>query len=366
MVFAATVLLGGFPNMTLAEEIDLTPLLPLWDRAISVRTAAGYKDNVFLGRTAPVASGFISTGLEFLVWRRPEEGKEFSFSLTGDDLRYLSLAAADKEQTVFVNTQYRHDLGRHWQVGIAAEYFYQDQVLDVSETETTLTTVRVLGQTLRAAPALRRSVGAGGWMELSFPVTRQFFAAPLDDYWEGGPQFTAGRAYGNKSEWSVSYSSARRSFDDRAQTDSAGFALQGSRLDFHQHKAELAWRHNWDTRRRWRTTTKLGYRVNEDNGEGFFNFNKPQASLKLRYRASTWEISGEAKISLYHYRVQTVGGPGTPRRERLETAYALRAEKYLAPWVKCFAEFEHERTLGNLPLDEYSVRTVTGGVIWEF
>ena len=147
---------GGSVFVTQAEELETAPLLPWWDYSISARTAAGYKDNVTLAHVAPQESPFISTGLEFLLWRLPRNGRQFQLIVSSDDFRYLGSGPVDKEQLAFAQAQFKQDFGAAWQASFTAEYFYQDQVIDVSTTEANLTTVHAVGQSFQAAPGLRQ------------------------------------------------------------------------------------------------------------------------------------------------------------------------------------------------------------------
>ena len=56
--------------------LDLIPDNPslwkesfLWDKDLSIRAGAGYKDNIPLSPSAPRGSGFFTTGLDLLVFR---------------------------------------------------------------------------------------------------------------------------------------------------------------------------------------------------------------------------------------------------------------------------------------------------------
>src|SRR5688572_24130251 len=122
-------------------NLDLPIALPKWVHDLGLKTGAGYRDNVALSSQSPQASAFIATGLELIYLRLPENDTRFTFFLSAEDLHYLSPEPVDKEQTAFLQTLVTTDCGLGWQVSIAAEYVYQDQVLDVSATEAGLTTL---------------------------------------------------------------------------------------------------------------------------------------------------------------------------------------------------------------------------------
>jgi hypothetical protein len=253
-----------------------------------------------------------------------------------------------------------------WQPGLALQCFYQDQVLDVSTTETNQEALPVRGQMLTARPGLRLDLGPQGWVAVDAPINAQFFAAPLDDYFEAGPRASVGLDYGRRSEFTASYGAVHRSYEDDPALDADGFAIPGQTKAFWQHEVRLAWRHHWDERRRWRTTAKLGFKANRDTAEGYFDFNRYNAGGQFRYRAGRWEIAAEAGVYYYDYPVQTASGPGSANRERTEVTAGLRAERELGRGWRVFAEYSREQVLGNVALEEYSVNQGRGGLSWEF
>jgi hypothetical protein len=107
-------------------------------------------------------------------------------------------------------------------------------------------------------------------------------------------------------------------------------------------------------------------KLNQDNGSGYFDYLRLQGSEQLRFRARTWDVSAEGKVSRYDYAKQRVSLTERSARERTELGFNLRGEKQLAKWVRLFAEYEYEKILSNQTLEEYSVNVVNGGLTWEF
>ena len=123
---------------------------------------------------------------------------------------------------------------------------------------------------------------------------------------------------------------------------------------------------HWDRERHWRTTTKLGFKHNDDNGSGYFNYARGQVSEQLRWRNDGWEIAGTARVNYYQFPVQTVSTTDPRRREQFDLTLNLRAERHFGETVKLFVEYDRERTLSNVPSDRYAVNTVSGGLNFEF
>ena len=107
-------------------------------------------------------------------------------------------------------------------------------------------------------------------------LSRQFIKEPLDDYWEPGGKVDAGHDYGFRSTISFGYEVAQLIFDTREQLDLDGNVLPGQPLEYTQCQPEIYTRHNWDAKRRWRTTTRLSFQLNDDNGPGFFDYYRYQ------------------------------------------------------------------------------------------
>src|SRR3989442_15958016 len=116
---AAVGFIGWTAYATQAQELDLPKLdlpilLPKWEHDLSLRTGAGYRDNVGLASQSPKESAFIATGLEMILLRLPENNTQFSLFLSADDLRYLSSGPVDKEQTAFGQALVKTDIGSAW------------------------------------------------------------------------------------------------------------------------------------------------------------------------------------------------------------------------------------------------------------
>ena len=349
-----------------AQEFDFPILLPKWINDFSLRTGAGYRDNVGLSARSPQDSAFVASGLEMILLRLPENGTQFNFFASAEDLHFLSSSVVDREQTAFAQALMKTDCGSGWQVSLAAEYVYQHQVVDVSITEPGLTTVLVEGHGSVVREGLRRDFANHYWASLELPAKRQFFREPLDDYWEYGPRLTLGKSYGHKSELSVSYEISERDYDHEGLRTAVGDPLPDTRRKSIQQEARLAWKHHWDANDRWRTTTRLSARQSEDNGSGYFDYTRLQAGEQLLFHTKNWDLSAEARIARYDYPVQTVSATDLAKRRSTELAFNFRCERRVAGFLKIFAEYERERVFSNLEFEQYVVDTVKGGLNWMF
>jgi hypothetical protein len=368
---AAAWFIGWTGYAIQAQELDLPDLdlpivLPKWQHDLGLKIGTGYRDNVGLSSQSPQASAFIATGLELIYLRLPENNTQFTFFVSAEDLHYLNPEPVDKEQTAFVQALVTTDCGLGWQVSLAAEYVYQDQVLDVSATEAGLTTLPAKGHTAIVRETLRHDLANSYWFEVELPVQRQLFEEPLDDYWEYGPRLALGKTYGNRSEVSVRYEITRRPYDSDPLRDAMGAVIPNSHRKTTQQDVRLTWKHYWDTQRRWRAATRLNARKSEDNGSGYFDYYKLQAGEQLLFRGKVWEASAEAKFSYYDYPVQTVSTTDLAKRRSTEWGLNFRCERRMSKLFKLFAEYDRAQSISNLPSEQYVVNTVRGGLTWTF
>lgn len=354
-----------------ASSLDLPglPVLPaisLWDTVFTFQSSAGYKDNVALSAIRPSGSGFVRNQAEAMVFRLPTDGLEFNAFLSGEDTRFLASDVVDKEQGALAYAQLKHSASELWVTSLSGQYIYQDQVVDLTTSLATPTVLAVQSHTYATRFALRRNFAERWWWELEPTLSRQDFNSPLDDYWEGGSRFGIGRVYGDRSEISVSFELSHRPYDHREQLTSAGAAIAGTGLAFTQQRVQLAWKHHWGAQRQWRTATKLGYESSDDNGSGYYDFRKWQASQQLRWTAAPWAVSLAGRLAHFHYPRQQVG-PGDSRAiERVDFSLNLHAERALAKRVKWFLEFDFDRSLANQPTSGYAVKLFHSGLSIEF
>ena len=367
---AATLI--GFTGMVLrAQPPERFPLISLWDSVFTVRSGGGYKDNVFLSHAQPQASTFVSGGGDVMVLRVAPAGPQFNFFASADATHFLSTTPSHNEYTAFAQAQVEQNFSEALKASLAAEYFYQDQVLDVSfldaaASSTNGQTAAVRGHNFTIRPGTRWVLPQQFWLALETPGTRQYFELPLDDYWNAGFKLTVGRNHGHDSQLSLSYEPTWRFYDTETALTATGAPIPGTHRQRLQHNAQLLWRQYWDEPKHWRTLTRLGGRLAEENGGGFADYTQYAVSQQILYRAKPWELSAEGRIRRYDYRTQTVSATDLAKLRRTEWTATLRLERELTKHLKLITSYEHEETLSNDTSETYSVNTVGGSLQWEF
>ena len=370
LLFAMCAAIAALPGSHAAEPAEGASLeegekLVLWERSINLRGAFGYKDNVLLSRFQDESSPFWQTSADFFLFRLGDTPWSLTFFATGEDRRYFSSESVDSEQLLLTHLQLSRELGENWEMGTELEYYYIDQVVDVSATEAIFESLPVKSHSLVAAPFISRTLPRDMEVKLEFEVTRQFYNEPLDDYWELGPELTFSKEYGHRSEVSLLYGFRERNYDTRRHFGLDFISIPDTELKFHQHDTELTLSHNWNEERRWRSRLRLGFELNEDNGRGFFDYRKYRLAKRFSYVGETWEASLEGRILWYDYLIQPVV-TGGDTRERTEYMVNFRLQKRFIDKLLWFFESEHEWSRSNILVDQYQVNTLMSGVDWEF
>lgn len=357
--------LGG-AWMFAAQPLDLPPGLSLWDHSITVRTGAGFKDNVLLSHFDEEESPLLTGGVEASLWRLPSDGLEVVFFADASYVRYSSAAHTDDELTAFALAQVKQTFADDWTAGLDMQYFFQNVVLDATDTTGLFGVVEARGHGLTGRPSLRRRLPHGFWLELQPEITRQYFAEPLDDEWQGGAELAVGGHFGERTELRLSVGGLTRLFDQRRRFDDNGFPLAGTHLRFLERRIELRWQQYWDTARRFRTLTRLAYTRNTDNGGGFFDYSRYQLRQELRYRSRHWEARLQARLAFYQYDTQVVSFLDLSKRTKTDLSLLARVERSLSKSLRLFAEFSHERSLSNQAFSEYAANMFSAGFDWGF
>jgi len=345
-----------------AERTNRAPIA-VWDASARVTAGFGYRENVLRSSIASENSGFFLSSADATFIRLSETGALLALYLLGEDTRYFNAPSVGYEQLFSGTVQGALPVSERNELGGQVNYLYQHQILDVSETEAILRRVLVDGHAITVRPHWKYTLGAGWALKLEGQALRQIYEADLDDFWEGGGRLSLIRAYGNRSEASVGYQSRHRFYDTREQFDEYGVIIPGTSLVYWQQEVGGQWRHYWDKARRWRTTSKLGYMFNRDNGSGYFDYERILFKQQLRWANGVWEVKVNARFGWYFYQTQAVGDEP---RERSYVALDARVERRLGKHWLLYAAGEREWNMSNDRLDDYDDWMASGGVGVEF
>ena len=344
------------------KETNPTPAA-VWDTSVRATSGFGYRDNVLRSGLSTESSAFFNSSADASFLRLAESSAYFSFFVLGDDTRYFDAPSVNFEQFFSGDARAVTPVGTSEELGGQFNYLYQHQVLDVSETEGIQARMLVDGHSYALRTYWKHTLRPGWAVQLEAAGLRQLYGGDLSDYWEAAGRLSLIRSYGHRSELSIGYQSKHILYDSREEYDKAGVVIPGTSVVYWQNEAGAHWRHHWDKARHWRTTSKLSYMFNRDNGSGYFDYDRILFSQQLRWTNSGWELRANARCGWYFYPVQQIGNEDL---ERSYVAMDLRIERRLGKHWLLYAVAERDWNRSNDPVDEYNDWMASGGIGVEF
>lgn len=346
----------------LAEQTNAPPIA-VWDYTAEVSTALGYKDNVLYSNIASENSGFILSSFDTSLMRLSETKAYLMLYMYGEDYRYFDAPSVEYEQFLSISAQYVQPVGEKNQWGALANYLYQHQIFDASETQLNQRRLLVLGHSASLTPHWKHRFNDSWSTQLEGSAFRQMYEVELDNYSEGHAQLNLMYDYGHRSKASFDYEFMNRYYDTREQFNSSGVIIPNTNLIFHQHECAAHLKHNLDKDQHWRSSSHISYMLNADNGSGYFDYSRLLFRQQLRFKKGLWDIKTNARFGKYIYDRQTINNEA---RKRSYTTIDLNLERRLNKQWRVFVSVEHEWNMSNDPLDEYKVWFARSGVTYEF
>ena len=339
----------------------------LWDEQAALSAGAGYKDNVLLSPFHPRSSPFFASSLDLVVLRLPLDGWEIEGSVVGEDVRYWHNVGTNSEDSFLSNLRVRRELPAGFRAGLEWRGLFEKQVLDISTLVSAPVTALVEGYGFTLQPSLRKELPLGLWVQIEAPVTHWYLQAPLDAYWEYGTVETVGADLGKRADVTLSYGASRQSHSEWVALDPYGRPLP-QHLEVSQQRVEAAWHQYWDSTRQWRSSTRLVFAYNEDNGGGYFDYYQYQAIEDLRWQTAAWQIKGSAQLVDEIYPIQGVGILNGEILTRSLAELSIEVERRLCKGIKGYGKMGYQQAQSNYALGagDYIARTYTFGLRWEF
>jgi hypothetical protein len=339
----------------------------LWDEQIALYSGVGYKDNVLLSPFNPRGSAFVIDGVDLAVMRLPLDGWQVEGVVVGDDIRYWRNVGTNSEDSLICSLRVQRELADGWRVALEGRGLDEKQVLDISTSEAVPATALVKGYGITATPSLRKDFQDGLWVQVEVPVTRWSLAAPLDDYWELGPLVTVGYNISQYSDLAASYGASYQPHDNWVALDRYGRPLP-QLLEIFQDRTELAWHQYWDSKRRLRSSTRLIFADDQDNGGGYFNYYEYQIVQDVLWQTANWQIKASVQQVYELYPVEGVGVLNGQHLDRNLTDLSFEVQRRLFKHFKGFGKFEYQRGHSNYAAGagNYTTRTYSCGLRWEF
>ena len=353
-----------------AESADLPPELmkELLGTTVSVdlRAGAGYKDNVLLTETNPIKSAFLRADVDAFIWKPPVVLTDAYWAISGSETRYLGAPSDAKSERVWLTQgELRYAIGTYFKAGLMIQGYYQDQVLDLSTSETgpLRARFRVFGVT--GGPNLRWEIHDPWWFEVSAAWKLERYEGVAEDYHEPATVLRVGRRLGKRHELSVAWLWKHRGYTDRNAYTIGGRPLAGTHLSTNWNQLELRFVSNWS--RSWSSAVKLAGDKLRDSASGYFDYNHWRGELEVKWHKDPWQLRLTASRGLHDYKVQVSGtGFDPPSRQIRLSRVSIGGERKLTEKLSAFLESDVERNNTKDPGGSYRLNTVFTGLSYEF
>jgi hypothetical protein len=357
--FAITPLVG---EPSTADLVELS--LPRWSQLITLRASGGYRDNILLSAFAPTGRGFARTEAEVFASSFSQGVWQWTTFLNGDILRYFSpIPETSGEQQWFAHGELRWNPSARIHTTFAVQGYYQDMVLDLSETETirVVAPIRVRGGMVTGSA--RIALIGGFALEPSFRVHRSDYLDYTGDYRE--------TQEGVKLEWkrddhlvvSAGWRELQRPYSERTEYTAGGRALPDTHLRFAQNEVEFRAKSSWLYRGKWTASMATARLQNRDQASGYFDYDQDRGKAELAWSNAGWGTTFGGEIHRDEYLVQTVGvGTAPSARVSRETSFSFRLERSFASTWTLFAEARQEHVRSNEEEFTYLARSILAGL----
>lgn len=346
-------------------EAELAKLIASpWQRTLTLRAAMGYRDNLLLSPFAPISRTLAQAEIEGFAWRLPVHNWEFVAFLNGDVMRYLSPPPETRgEQQWFGHGELRWLPSPAWRLTLSGQAYYQDMVMDLSDTAATREVVATRMHGALVTVAGRVNFPAGFAFTPSVQVHRSTYREFPGDYDEvkGGGQleWKSGQGLVISAAW---FERARQ-YDERTQYTAGGRELVGTHLRFRQHEGELRAAETWTGYGHWTATAVLSGVENRDGASGFFDYREKRGRLEIAWERGPWRLTAGGDAKRRDYLVQTAGiGIAPPPRVADEYEVSGRVEWQARKDWSLFAEHRWERSRSNESDFNYRANTSILGV----
>ena len=362
---APSVVPAAASQLTAAEQAELAALLGArWEHTVTLRGSVGWRDNVLLSPFAPLGRAFGRGELEAFLWRPARNQWELVSFLSGDVVRYFSPPPETSgEQQWFLHGEARWQPTGALRLALKGDAFFQDTVIDLSETEATRIVAPTRAQGAFATATPRLKLPGGFTLEPAVQAKRTDYRDFPGDYSQTG--------LGARLEWkrsdalrlAAAWFEHTRRYSQRGQFTAGGRALAGTHLRFRQRDGEFKLATSFTARGRWTAAAIVGRLENRDGGSGYFDYDQNRGGLEFRWEGTKWKVALDGEAKRVTYRVQTAGiGIAPPPRLTEPFDTLARIERRLdAAWL-LFAEHRWEKSRSNEAEFSYRDSTVIAGV----
>ena len=339
----------------------------LWDRDINLRISTGYSDNVLLASVFEQGSAFIGAEVEMFTWRKPQKGQmDVHLYLDAMQIHYFDVDGVDNERLIISQGQISNRLNDRWTVGVSLQGSYVDQVYDISPSGFELDTTTLEAVDLKFTPFINLKYSNGYFARMAIDLRRDFFRDSTFDFTEPAFEIHAGKRFDHGSYIRLDYAYAYRFFDNREQRNTNGFPLSGTSLEWESHMLNGRWDHYWNKDKSIQSRTKIGFKWNLDNGDGYYDYSLYKVSESIIFYLNKWVIEGKCAFKYYDYTIQTVSFDDPNGRYFSQVNTMFKIVRMVNESWKLYFEYQRERSRSNRTEDKYTANRDLIGIDWLF
>lgn len=354
--------LAASTTVLAADPLPALPELPTWSTTLDASLAAGYRDNLLLSPSRAERSPLLRAEIDLMALKVPVGAFDGYAYLNLVETRYLAGDNTDHERTAILAGEARWQPAAALKAAWLLQAYLMDQVLDVSVTETELSTAQLRVTGAATGPSARWTL-APLWLEAKILARRDTYRDDLDGYLDREGAFALGRAWGHGSELSATVTRRLRDHDSRPQVTVAGRPLPGTHLETRQTEAVLHWLQIFDAAKNLRLGAAVARQWSRDNGTGYFDYDRDSARAQFTWRSAAWENAFGVEANRYRFPVQFIGvgiNPDIRRKNELRVSWELT--RRFSARVAGFFHLEREQSRSNDDRSRFTVHTAFAGV----
>jgi hypothetical protein len=343
----------------------LQPVPPRkWDLDASLKAGAGYKENVLYSAYHPSDSLYSLAELDAFLMRRQTSSNQLYFYLFGQQRHFFDIDEAENEQSVVFEGNYLHQFTPTTGLELAGNYFYVDQFFDASISEVESDEFRLVQHDLSLRSAVQQSLGKNWKLWIGGGGGEVMLEDSQDDYTQWNMLGRLEYAPRRYARYGLIYRREYELYSDRIQRTAIGETIPGETVDLTTDSLRLYGFHPIDRQGKLHLFANLTGYLRDDNGGGYYDYDRWRASLGLRGRHNRWK--GDLAISYtdtqYTDRPSVFMEPDSPRLARDRVSVWAAVEYQFSDHWFAFVEGEWEDNDSNDPIDVYSVTSAALGL----
>lgn len=352
----------------LLEEPSPRLHTPLWRTAFDVRLGFGHAENVYYSPFTKEDSAFSASEGELFVFRQGRSHHYLSLYAFDSHRHHFDLQRDADEHTTIAQAGWEYRDAPVGTCSLRGTYYYFDQFFDASRSDVETDAVRLKQHDAGANSSIRYPLRPNLTAEVGSGYRYVALEHSDDDYgqWEGSASLEGRTLAGLSLE--LSYRYRLDDYEERVKRTAEGVALAGETVDIDNHELRLQGSWFWDTAHDWKTRLRVTTRVRDDDGGGYYDYNRWQGGVDTSARHGKWRADFSADFTDTNYDKQpsdaldTLSAPLHRQRWDLR----LRLEREVGKQWTVFSEISWEDSDANDPLDVYDHFSGVAGVGYAF